>query len=725
MVNAGADQSIDLPQGATLDGTVTDDGKPTTNLTTTWTQTSGPGTTTFANPDAVDTTATFSSPGTYTLQLAANDTDLTGSDTVQITVAAPPPPGSGTLDQRITVGSDDAEESATGSYAGTSSDLELVNDGNNQLVGLRFPNLAIPKGSTITKAYVQFETDEAQSEATALTIRGQAADNPATFSSATKMSTRTTRTNAAATWNPAAWTTVGQAGTNQRTTDLSPVVQEIVNRTGWTPGNALALIITGTGHRTARAYEGSAPGAPLLHLEYSPERRARPQPGAGGQRRRRPDASTCPRAPPWTPPSPTTANPPPTSPPPGPRPADPAPPPSPTRRCRHHRHLQQPRHLLLQLPPTTPTSPAATPSRYRRRPTTPRIRHPRPTHHRGLRRRRGVRHRQRRRHQQRPRGRQRRQQPARRPPLPQPRRPQGLHHHQGLRPVRDRRGPVRGHRPDHPRPGRRQPRHLLLGHQDVHPPPAPTPPPPGTPPPGPPSAKPAPTNAPPTCPPWSRRSSTAPAGPGNALALIITGTGHRTARAYEGSAPGAPLLHLEYSRSGGPAPNQAPVVNAGADQSIDLPQGATLDGTVTDDGKPTTNLTTTWTQTSGPGTTTFANPDAVDTTATFSSPGTYTLQLAANDTDLTGSDTVQITVAAPPPPGSGTLDQRITVGSDDAEESATGSYAGTSSDLVLVNDGNNQLVGLRFPNLAVPKGSTITKAYVQFETDEAQSRPPP
>ena len=48
------------------------------------------------------------------------------------------------------------------------------------------------------------------------------------------------------------------------------MVQEIVTRTGWTPGNALALIITGTGHRTARAYEGSAPGAPLLHLEYSP-----------------------------------------------------------------------------------------------------------------------------------------------------------------------------------------------------------------------------------------------------------------------------------------------------------------------------------------------------------------------------------------------------------------------------------------------------------------------
>jgi hypothetical protein len=268
VVNAGIDQSITLPEGATLDATVTDDGQPTANLTTTWTQTSGPGTTTFANPNAVDTTATFSTAGTYTLLLTANDTDLTGSDTVQITVASPPPPGSGTIDQRITLGSDDAEESATGSYSGSSTDLELVNDRNNQLVGLRFPNLAIPKGSTITRAYVQFETDEKQSEATALTINGQAADNPATYSSANKISTRT-RTNTAATWNPAAWTTIGEAGTNQRTTDLAGVIQEIVNRTGWAPGNALALIITGTGHRTARAFEGRALGAPLLHIEYS------------------------------------------------------------------------------------------------------------------------------------------------------------------------------------------------------------------------------------------------------------------------------------------------------------------------------------------------------------------------------------------------------------------------------------------------------------------------
>ena len=45
-----------------VDGTVTDDGYPSppTAVTTTWTQVSGPGTVTFGNAAAVDTTAAFS-----------------------------------------------------------------------------------------------------------------------------------------------------------------------------------------------------------------------------------------------------------------------------------------------------------------------------------------------------------------------------------------------------------------------------------------------------------------------------------------------------------------------------------------------------------------------------------------------------------------------------------------------------------------------------------------
>lgn len=94
--------------------------------------------------------------------------------------------------------------------------------------------------------------------------------------------------------------------------------------------------------------------------------------------------------------------------------------------------------------------------------------------------------------------------------------------------------------------------------------------------------------------------------------------------------------------------NTAPEVNAGEDQTVTLPAGVTLDGTVTDDGLPNPPgaVTCTWSQFSGPADATFANPSAIDTTATFPAAGTYVLRLTADDSVLWATDDVTITVAA-------------------------------------------------------------------------------
>ena len=63
--------------------------------------------------------------------------------------------------------------------------------------------------------------------------------------------------------------TVGDAGLEQRTSDLTSVVQEIVNRVGWVSSNSLALIITGTGLRDAESFEANAAAAAVLHLEFA------------------------------------------------------------------------------------------------------------------------------------------------------------------------------------------------------------------------------------------------------------------------------------------------------------------------------------------------------------------------------------------------------------------------------------------------------------------------
>jgi PKD repeat protein len=91
--------------------------------------------------------------------------------------------------------------------------------------------------------------------------------------------------------------------------------------------------------------------------------------------------------------------------------------------------------------------------------------------------------------------------------------------------------------------------------------------------------------------------------------------------------------------------NQAPIVNAGADQVINLPASATLTGTATDDGLPTGGtLTKSWSKVSGPGTVTFGSASSLSTTAKFSAAGTYTLRLTASDSSLASTDTVVITV---------------------------------------------------------------------------------
>jgi hypothetical protein len=93
-------------------------------------------------------------------------------------------------------------------------------------------------------------------------------------------------------------------------------------------------------------------------------------------------------------------------------------------------------------------------------------------------------------------------------------------------------------------------------------------------------------------------------------------------------------------------PNQAPLVNAGVDQTITLPVDyVTLSGTVSDDGRPAGgSLTTTWSLYSGPGTVAFSNAQAVTTMASFSAAGTYILRLTATDTALWAWDDVQIVV---------------------------------------------------------------------------------
>ncbi|NRQ18359.1 metallophosphoesterase [Ensifer sesbaniae] len=204
-----------------------------------------------------------------TLRVTATSSDGSIATQDYTIIISPPATDSVIFERRVVASLDDVEEAPSGSVSATSGDLELTVDGAKvQTVGMRFTGIDIPKGAIITNAYIQFTVDQVSTGAASLMIRGQDVDDAAAFTTAQfNVSSRTT-TDASVAWTPADWTTRGAAGLAQRTPDLKAIVQEIVDRDGWAALNDMVLLVTGTGTRTARAFDGNVAAAPLLHVEY-------------------------------------------------------------------------------------------------------------------------------------------------------------------------------------------------------------------------------------------------------------------------------------------------------------------------------------------------------------------------------------------------------------------------------------------------------------------------
>ena len=176
-----------------------------------------------------------------------------------------------TFEVRVASNNDDAEEAQGGSMYLTSSDLELVYDTygsqNSQKVGIRFLNVTISHGVEIKNAYIRFTADETSSSNVTVTFHGEDVDDAAQFSSSSNNISSRNKTSASVDWTPDAWTS---NGTTHDSPDLTTIVQEIINRSGWSSAYDMVFIVTGTGtgKRTAESHNGSSSAAPLLHIEY-------------------------------------------------------------------------------------------------------------------------------------------------------------------------------------------------------------------------------------------------------------------------------------------------------------------------------------------------------------------------------------------------------------------------------------------------------------------------
>ena len=179
--------------------------------------------------------------------------------------------------------------------------------------------------------------------------------------------------------------------------------------------------------------------------------------------------------------------------------------------------------------------------------------------------------------------------------------------------------------------------------------------------------------------------------------------------------------------TGGGGVNQAPSVNAGADQTVVLPSTAALDGTVDDDGLPNPPgaTTTTWTKASGPGTVTFANasapwtpppPSPTPAPTCCASPPTTAEHLRRGHRPRPDLD-LRLRRDRPERrrPDRSRLRRRGAGRErrDRPDQHATSSWSPTARPSRWSASGS--------PGSPVPAGATITNAYVQFQTDEVST----
>jgi hypothetical protein len=183
---------------------------------------------------------------------------------------------SDTFERAILSSDDDAEENlADGSIDVGSSDLELLTDedpdpSKYQAVGLRFTNVTIPAGAVINDAWVMFTAKDGSSEDVDLNIYGEKTDNPVSFTTGTNDISNRTKTGSVVAWNiTSRWDSEG----TYKTSNFKTVLQEIVDTSSWSSGNAVVIILaegpTTNNQQRAWSFDGKSESAPVLQVDYT------------------------------------------------------------------------------------------------------------------------------------------------------------------------------------------------------------------------------------------------------------------------------------------------------------------------------------------------------------------------------------------------------------------------------------------------------------------------
>lgn len=177
-----------------------------------------------------------------------------------------------TIAVNISSGNDDAEDKG-GISNDTNDEVLNIGESDNDgagYIGLRFQNVSIPKNSIITNAYITFTSNANQGTNPSDTvIYAEDSSSPSAYNGTTLIRNRT-KTSTSVSWsNIPDWSINGIYNTS----NISSLVQSIINRNDWVSGNNIAFIIqnnTVNARRPARSYESPSNKTLRLTIEFTP-----------------------------------------------------------------------------------------------------------------------------------------------------------------------------------------------------------------------------------------------------------------------------------------------------------------------------------------------------------------------------------------------------------------------------------------------------------------------
>lgn len=171
----------------------------------------------------------------------------------------------GKLSYQVDSQKNNAEERSDG-YESTGSELTF-NSNSNRYIGLRFRNIGLPQGASVTNAYLEFTAYQNSSSTLAsFDIAGVDQDDPSSFKNYSRYLLRNKPKTASIPW-------AGIPRWYQNYTYQSPsvasIVEDIVGRGGWESGNDMMFVLSNfAGVRGAYTYNGKPSATVSLVIEY-------------------------------------------------------------------------------------------------------------------------------------------------------------------------------------------------------------------------------------------------------------------------------------------------------------------------------------------------------------------------------------------------------------------------------------------------------------------------